>query len=142
MRPFMASHVSPEDFSPSGLKMLSSRETCPRVSSKWCSKADASSCEASASAIFGKASTSCVSALYKLRNSSTNRSRKEFNFNAVNLIANMFVSEPERGFPDRRPKRCRSGEFRTASPRLKTKAKKLEASPSRRSLYGKDAFQL
>src|SRR5258705_13574068 len=48
MRPFMASHVSPEDFSPIWLKMLSSRETCPRVSSKWCLKADASSCEAAA----------------------------------------------------------------------------------------------
>src|SRR5580693_1539929 len=100
MRPFMASHVSPEDFSPIWLKMLSSRETCPRVSSKWCSKADASSCEAAASAIFGKAPTSCVSALYKSRNSSINRSRKEFNFNAVNLIGKMFAFGPEKGFLD------------------------------------------
>jgi hypothetical protein len=60
-----------------------------------------SSSEAAASAIFGKASTSCVSALYKSRNSSINRSRKEFNFNAVNLIAKVFASGGQRGFLDR-----------------------------------------
>jgi hypothetical protein len=80
-------------------------------------KSDFSSREAAASAIFGNASTSCVSALYKSRNSSISSSRKESNFNVVNLIALRSYSTVDK-VVSRRDSPASNDDSQIPSPRL------------------------